>query len=452
MSVAVRFAPSPTGLLHIGNIRAALNNWLFARQKGGSFMLRLDDTDRERSREDYAKAIERDLLWLGLNWDRFARQSDRMGRYDEVVALLKQAGLVYPCFETAEELSLKRKALLASGLPPLYDRAALKLTPEQISQKIAAGEKPHWRFKLTHAPIIWDDGVQGRKEFHGSSMSDPVIIREDGVPLYTFSSAIDDVDFAITHIIRGEDHVANTAVQVQIIEAVIKVTGAAVSVPQFAHFPLLTSASGEEMSKRLGTLSIASIRDEMGLEPMAINSLLARVGTSEPVEAVNTLQKLVPSHGLDKISRSPAKFDMDDIKRLNAKILQDTDYAEVAPRLAAMGLSRADEAFWQVVRPVIHTLVEARDWYNVLYAELTPVMADANITTAAAEVWPQLWLDGAWQNVVQAVSSKTGIKGKPLFMALRQALTGRTDGPELPKFLPLLSADVAKKRLLGQKA
>ena len=303
MSVNVRIAPSPTGLLHIGNIRAALFNYLFARRHGGSFMLRLDDTDRERSTVEFEKGIERDLKWLGLDWNSSAQQSDRYGQYDAALEKLKSAGRVYPCFETPEELALKRKTQLGRGLPPVYDRAALKLTDGERNALIAQGRKPHWRFMLNHTDVVWDDAVQGRKSFPAASLSDPVLVREDGVPLYTFSSVVDDVDFGITHIIRGEDHVTNTAVQIQIWQALTDTPP-----PIFAHFPLIVSASGIEMSKRLGTLSIASMRDEMEIEPMAINSLLAKLGTSDPIAPRLTLDEL------------GGTFDLDENFALNAEI------------------------------------------------------------------------------------------------------------------------------------
>ena len=283
----VRIAPSPTGLLHIGNIRAALFNWLFAKRHGGTFMLRMDDTDRARSTEEFAQAIERDLSWLGLKWDRFARQSDRLDRYNEVLEKLKKDGRAYPCFETQAELDLKRKTQLGRGLPPVYDRAALKLSEAERAALIASGKKPHWRFKLEAGDVAWDDLVQGAKRFPAASLSDPVLVREDGVPLYTFCSVVDDADFGVSHVIRGEDHVTNTAVQIQIWQAVSDKPP-----PVFAHFPLIVSASGIEMSKRLGTLSIASLREEMGLEPMAITSLLARLGTSDPIIPRLTLAEI----------------------------------------------------------------------------------------------------------------------------------------------------------------
>ncbi|HEU0118661.1 MAG TPA: glutamate--tRNA ligase, partial [Alphaproteobacteria bacterium] len=287
MTVNVRIAPSPTGLLHIGNIRAALFNYLFAKKLGGTFMLRLDDTDRTRSTQAFADAIERDLKWLGLQWDSFGRQSDRLARYSEVLEKLKTIGRVYPCFETQAELDLKRKTQLGRGLPPVYDRAALKLSEADRAALIAQGKKPHWRFKLDAGDVSWDDLVQGKKTFPSSAISDPVLVREDGVPLYTYCSVVDDADMDVTHIIRGEDHVTNTAVQIQIWKAVTTK-----AVPVFAHFPLIVSASGVEMSKRLGTLSIQSMRDEMEIEPMAINALLAKLGTSDAIAPRLTLSEL----------------------------------------------------------------------------------------------------------------------------------------------------------------
>ena len=294
MNPRVRFAPSPTGWLHVGNVRAAIITWLFARKNDGHFLFRVDDTDAERSKKEFEEDIEASLIWLGLDWDEKARQSDRWDRYNEVIAKLKEAGRLYPCYETPEELALKRKSLLSRGLPPIYDRAALKLTDEQKAKYEAEGRSPHWRFLLNHEPIIWNDHIRGEVKFEGAQLADPVLIREDGRPLYHLCSVIDDLDFKITHVVRGEDHVTNTAAHVQMFEAIIEAEGEG-KLPEFAHLPLISATDGSKLSKRFGSLSIFDVRDEDGLEAMAVTSLLARLGTSDPIEAFNSIKPLIES-------------------------------------------------------------------------------------------------------------------------------------------------------------
>ncbi|MAZ76858.1 MAG: glutamate--tRNA ligase, partial [Micavibrio sp.] len=332
MSVKVRFAPSPTGFLHVGNARTAVITWLFCRQQQGRFLLRIDDTDRERSKEEYELAIEDGLTWLGLDWDEKANQKDRLERYEEVIEKLKADGRLYACYETPEELGLKRKTQLSRGVPPTYDRAGLNLTDEQIAAYEAEGRKAHWRFKLNHAPIEWNDLIRGPVQFQGSDMSDPVVLREDGTPLYHLCSVIDDVDFGITHVVRGEDHVSNTATHVQMFEAI---QGKA---PNFAHLSLISDAEGGKLSKRIGSLSVKDIQNEEGLEPMSVVSLMARLGTSDPIEAFTSMDKLLKTFDFSKFSRSTPKFDPDELVRLNSKILHETSFDDVQVRLANMGL------------------------------------------------------------------------------------------------------------------
>ena len=447
MTVSVRFAPSPTGLLHVGNIRLALVNWLFARKAGGSFLLRLDDTDDERSTPEFAAAIEADLTWLGLAWDRRARQSDRLARYHGAAETLKAAGRLYPCYESADELGLKRKSLLARGLPPLYDRAALRLTPEDRARLEAEGRRPHWRFKLDHAPVVWADLVRGQAHFEGAALSDPVLVREDGRPLYTLSSVVDDIDFAISHVIRGEDHVANTAVQIQLWRAL----GGAV--PAFAHLPLLTDAGGQGLSKRLGSLSVSSLRDDDGLEPMALLSLLARLGTADAIEPQRSLAELVAGFDMTRVSRATPKFDAEELKRLNARLLHLAPFAEVAPRLAALGFAGVDERFWLAVRPNLGRLADAAEWWQVTHAPVTPTAPDLDFTRAAAALLPpEPWDETTWAGWVERVKAATGVKGKALFLPLRLALTGREHGPELKNLLPLIGRERALARLSGRTA
>ncbi|MER2519141.1 MAG: glutamate--tRNA ligase [Bdellovibrionales bacterium] len=448
MSVLVRFAPSPTGLLHIGNIRSALFNWLFARRQGGKFMLRLDDTDRERSTEAFARGIERDMTWLGLTWDVFARQSDRLDRYRETLEKLKESGRVYPCYETQAELDLKRKTQLGRGLPPVYDRSALKLTNAERAALEQQGRNPHWRFKLDSAPVTWDDVIQGHKTFPATSLSDPVLVREDGVPLYTFCSVVDDADFGVTHVIRGEDHVANTAVQTQIWQAVTDKPP-----PAFAHFPLIVSASGVEMSKRLGTLSIASMRDDMEIEPMAINTLLAYLGTSDSVTPHLTPGELAAAFDLHKISRATPKFSTEDLQALNAKILHLTEYKTMRDRLKAFGIPDNNEDFWNAIKPNLVKLSDAKIWWQVVQGPVAPVIADEErkfIATAQSLLPPAPWNEETWGQWIGAIKYATGRKGKDLFLPLRLALTGTDHGPEMKALLPMIGPDRARTRLEGK--
>ncbi len=445
--VTVRFAPSPTGRLHLGNIRGALINWLFVRRLGGAFLLRLDDTDRERSTEEFAAGIETDLRWLGLDWDAFARQSDRFARYEAAAERLKASGRLYPCYETEEELQLKRFQQVAAGGMQIYDRAALRLSEKQRRAYEAENHRPHWRFMIDTKETAWVDGVRGAQSFHGSKLSDPVLMRADGTPTYTLATVVDDTELGVTHVIRGEDHVANTAVQLQIFEAL----GAAESIT-FAHFSLLTDAGGHNFSKRIGSMSIASLRDE-GLEPMAINALLARLGTADPVEPVIDLRDLVAGFDLSRFGRASPKLDIGDIRRLNTAIIHATPFARVRTRLAALGLGGIDEAFWNAVRPNLTKLQDARDWWSICRERLTPVVAeDAFLAQAAELLPPEPWTERTWSEWTAAVGAATARKGKALFMPLRLALTAREHGPELKTLLPVLGRSCAQARLRGETA
>lgn len=447
MTVAVRFAPSPTGRLHVGNLRLALVNWLFARRCGGVFLLRMDDTDAERSTDEFAAGIEKDLTWMGLSWDRFARQSDRLDRYAAAAAALRASGRLYACYETPEELSLKRASLVSQGRPPIYDRAGLRLTDEDRARLEDRGRKPHWRFRLESDPIEWNDGVRGPQRFHGRDLSDPVLIREDGYPLYTLSSVVDDADLGITDIIRGEDHVTNTAVQIQIFQAI----GAAV--PRFAHLPLLTDAAGQGLSKRLGSLAIGSLRDDEGVEPLALAGLLAKLGTSDPIEPRASLEELVAEFDMSKVSRSTARFDPEDLYRLNARILHVLPFETVRGRLADMGATDVDEAFWAAVRPNLTKLADVRDWWSVTHAPVAPVIEDADLLAVAAGLLPaEPWDETTWGAWTAAVKDASGRKGKALFHPLRLALTACDKGPELKSLLPLIGRERASARLAGRTA
>lgn len=437
MTVTTRFAPSPTGTLHVGNVRTALHNWLLAKQAGGRFLLRIDDTDKERSREDYVEAIRADLAWLGLVPDGEERQSARFDLYEREFQKLVAAGRVYRCYETAQELELKRKVLLGRGLPPIYDRAALQLTEGDHEAKAAAGERPHWRFLLDHAqPIEWTDGIRGPQHFDPRQMSDPVVRRADGSWLYMLPSAIDDIDMGITQVLRGEDHVSNTAAQVQMFTAL----GA--EPPHFAHEALLVGAEGK-LSKRLGSLGMAELRAS-GIEPQAVIALLARLGTSDPVDPALDAGALAASFNLSHFGRAPARFDEAELARVNTAIIHRLPFAAVAERLPA-GM---DEAAWATVRPNLSRLSEAADWWQVVTGPIAaPVQSDedrAYLATAAA-VLEQVGAD--WAALTAALKEQTGRKGKPLFLPLRQALTGQDHGPEMAALLPLIGKAAALERL-----
>jgi glutamyl-tRNA synthetase len=449
MTVRVRIAPSPTGKLHVGNVRTALMNWLFAKQHGGVFMLRIDDTDLARSTKEFEAAIYEDFTWLGLHWQETAKQSERFARYDAARDHLIAKGLLYPCYETEEELDRKRKIAQATGKPPLYDRAALRLSKEDRAALEAEGRKPHWRFKLSGARVEWDDLVRGRQAIDTASQSDPVLIRADGDYLYTLPSVVDDLDFKMSHIIRGEDHVTNTGAQIEIMHALADLIDA--PLPQFAHFPLLAAADGSKLSKRNGALSVEELRED-GVEPIAILSHLAKIGTSDPVAPRPDVETLAAEFAWDKIGRAPARFDPEELVRVNAQVLHTAPYAAVKADLAHHGADLG-EAFWLAVRANLARLRDAKLWADVVRGPITPVIADAGFAAAAAEVLPAGAYDAeTWKSFTEAVKGKTGAKGKALFMPLRQALTGQDHGPEMGPLFALIGAEKARARLAGQAA
>ncbi|MBN9562639.1 MAG: glutamate--tRNA ligase [Alphaproteobacteria bacterium] len=434
----VRFAPSPTGLLHVGNARIALANFLFARRHGGEFLLRLDDTDRERSRPEHAAAIAQDLLWLGLEWDGQFRQSDRMDRYAAAAERLKQAGRLYPCFESEEELRAKREMRIKRGRAPVYDRAMLKLTPEQRATAEAGGKRPYWRFLLSDSTVGWDDLVLGRRQVKLPSVSDPVLIRADGTPLYIFTSVVDDIETGITHLIRGEDHVTNTGVQIDLFAAL----GA--SAPAFAHLPLLTGAEGGKLSKRIDSLSLRSLRQD-GMEPTALAAYLARLGSSDDLRPL-PMAALVESFDLSHVSHSAARFDPSQLLALNRRVLHGLPFAAVADRLPA----GATEAFWLAVRGNLDLLGEARGWWDVVAGTIVPPVIEGEqefFRLALAVLPPEPWDNGVWKTWTEALRAATGRKGRALFHPLRLALTGEEQGPELRELLPLMGRTRAANRL-----
>ena len=444
MTTIVRFAPSPTGLLHVGNARTAVLNYLFARKAGGKFLLRIDDTDTERSKPEYEAAIIDVLGWLGIGHDLFARQSERAPAHQAAADKLKDAGLLYPCYETAVELDRRRQRQIASGRPPVYDRAALKLTPEERATLEEGGRRPHWRFKLSQTKVKWTDLIRGEVEIDTAHLSDPVLIREDGRFLYTLPSVVDDVDFAITHIIRGEDHVTNTAVQIEIFEALAGKT------PAFAHHPLLIGAGGEALSKRLGSLSLAMLRDD-GLEPMALASYLAKTGTSDAIAPFASMDELVDGFAMEKIARAPAHFDPAELTNLNAKLLHLLPYEAVAARLADAGVGGA--AFWEAVKANLTRFSDVKTLWPLVAGPVVPVIEDVGFAAAAAGLLPpEPWDEGSWGPFTKAVAAATGKKGRELFHPLRLALTGLDHGPELKKLLPLIGRTRALARLKGETA
>jgi glutamyl-tRNA synthetase len=441
----VRFAPSPTGLLHVGNARTAVLNWLFARKAGGKFLLRIDDTDTERSKPEYEAAILEDMAWLGLAHDLFARQMDRTAAHQAAAETLKAAGHLYPAYESADELDRRRKRQIAAHKPPVYDRAALKLGAEDRARLEAEGRKPHWRFKLSHRKVAWTDAIRGPVEIDTATLSDPVLIREDGRFLYTLPSIADDIDFAITHIIRGEDHVTNTAVQIEIFEAL----GA--PVPAFGHFPLLVGSGGEALSKRLGSVSLRSLRED-GVEALALACYLAKTGTSDAIELRPSLEVLAAELDFARIGRAPAHFDPNELGGLNAKLLHTRAYEDVAPRLAALGIG-GGAAFWDAVKPNLSKLADARLWWQVVAGPVAPVLENADLAAQAAVLLPpEPWDETTWSALTKAVADATGAKGRVLFHPLRLALTGRGDGPELKKLLPLIGRARSLARLKGETA
>jgi glutamyl-tRNA synthetase len=439
MTIRTRFAPSPTGMLHVGNIRTALHNWLWAQAQGGEFWLRIDDTDAERSEERFVDAIRADLGWLGLTPQGEERQSARFALYEARFAALRAAGRVYPAYETAQELDLKRKIAAGRGLPPIYDRAALALSDADHARLEADGIAPHWRFKLDHdTPILWDDLIRGPQKFDAATMSDPVIRRADGSWLYMLPSAIDDAEMGITHVVRGEDHVSNTALQLQMFEAM------GVAAPAFAHEALLVGSEGK-LSKRLGSLGVEHFR-EVGIEPAAVRALLARIGTSLPVEPLVDTAALVETFDFAKFGRAPARFDEAELAALNAKIVHQLDFASVAERLPA-GVGAAE---WEAVRPNLSTVAEAADWWKVIEGRIDAVRdpADADFLAAAARhVATMPWDADPWHALTAALKAETGRSGKALFLPLRRALTGRDHGPDMKALLPLIGRDRAAARL-----
>lgn len=437
-----RFAPSPTGKVHIGNIRTAIIVWMAARANNGHFVLRIDDTDAERSKPEYTEALKKDWQWLGLDWDSTFNQTDseRVQAHKDATEKLIDMGRLYPCFETMDELSLKRKVLLNQGKPPIYDRASLALSDDQKAKLEASGVKPHWRFKLNHTPIEWNDLIRGEVKFNGADLSDPVMIREDGRPLYHLGSVVDDIDSGITHVVRGEDHISNTAVHIQMFEALGAVA------PTFAHLSLIADKEGGKLSKRLGSLAIEELREEEGIEAMAILSLLTRLGTSLPVEAKTSIDALLADFDFSIFSKATPKLDIEELYRLNEKIVHDLSYANVKDRLP----SNVDEDFWLAVRPNLTRVKDIEEWVSIVNKNPQGELSDDDraFVRETAQYLPMGDLTSqSWNEWIATIKPNTDRKGKTLFMPLRIALTGMDHGPELASILPLLGRDKVLNRL-----
>ena len=440
MTTVTRFAPSPTGLLHLGNIRTALINWLYARTKNGKFILRIDDTDLERSKDEYISQIKYDLDWLGIDYDETFNQSSRFDRYREQFEKLKADGRIYPCYETPEELERKRKLLIAAGGKQVYDRSAMELTDQQKKDYEAEGRKPHWRFLLKTERMKWDDLLKGEIDIDLTSLSDPVLFREDGVPLYTFSSAVDDIDYDITNVIRGDDHTSNTAVQVEIINALDqnKIT--------FAHHALLKASSGDKLSKRDNVISISSFR-EANMEPISILSLLATIGTSNSIELKDNIDQIKSEFKLSTISTSPGRIEIDVLNALNKKQVQKYNFSEIEERLKKID-EKIDQKFWETIRGNLNVVEDIKQWTDIVFNSETIKPSDKDYIKIAMELIPDdPWNDETWGLWTSAIKEKTGRKGKDLFLPLREAFTGLNHGPEMKLLIQLLGREKIIERV-----
>lgn len=440
----LRFAPSPTGRLHVGNVRTALVNWLFAKKNKGKFILRMDDTDKERSTEENKDVIRRDLEWLGLHWEGSFNQSEQNEKYKKARDVLIDQGLLYPCYENNTELERKRRLARANNRAPIYDRAALSLTEEEKRQFESEGRKPHWRFKLSGEKCLWSDLVRGDQITDTSSQSDPVLIRENGSFLYMLPSVVDDIESNITHIVRGEDHVTNSGIQIEIFRALGSES------PELAHLPLLVGANGQVLAKRLEDFSIEGLRED-GIEPMAINSLLARIGTSDNVEVSSSIHELVENFEFSKIGRAPARFDANDVRNINASLLHQTKFAEVQKRLASIDSRAAeDSTFWDVFRANCSIFEDIQVWIEVVFGQITPLADDEDrdyLALATDEFSKSTFDEDIWKTWTTKLKGQSGRKGKSLFMPLRKALTGREYGPEMATVLRMIGRDKALERL-----
>jgi glutamyl-tRNA synthetase len=448
----VRFAPSPTGFLHLGNIRTALLNWLFADRWGGEFLLRLDDTDRKRSEERFTQALFEDLMWMGLNWSSLERQSDRTSLYETYILALKQKGRLYPCYETPQELEIKRRLQLSRGRPPLYDRTALQLSSQERSRLEAQGRAPHWRFLLDPEEIMWEDLIRGPLKYNLQSLSDPIVIREDNTISFLLAGAIDDIDLGITHILRGEDHITNTAVQIQM----MKTLSAGNNPLSLGHFSLITDAHGQGFSKRLGSLSLQELRAQ-GMLPLAISSFLMALGTSEAPSLVTHLKQLSSLFDLSHFGRATPKLDIDDLWRLHEKFLHHLSFEEAEKLCQEHDIQGLTPPFWEALRDSLRRLEDITEWQKICKGDLESLPLSDTLTSLPPSFWetahallPQEpWGEDTWKQWTQSLKEKTGLSGKALFHPLREKLTGRSTGPEMKKLLPLMMPEKVLQRLIA---
>lgn len=433
--VRTRFAPSPTGFLHVGNARSALLNWAYSKSKGGEFILRIDDTDKERSKKEFENNIKEDLIWLGINWDKTFNQSDRHIVYEKKIKILKDKKRIYPCFETAEELSLKKKSQLTSGKPPIYDRSALNLTETKINELLKLGKKPHWRFRLNDSKIEWNDLIKGKVSFETKNLSDPVLIREDGSLLYHLPSVVDDIEEQITNIIRGDDHISNTAFHIQIFEALDS------SIPSFGHHPFLTDNEGKGFGKRLGSLSIKNIKED-GYENISIINYLLSIGTSLNLSKETSVEKIIKNFDIKTLSKSSPKFSIEILKLINKDILQKFNFLDVKNKFMDLNINNVDENFWLFIKNNIEYFYECLEWIDIIFSSFPNDIDNINFLNEAAQLLPdEPFTINTWDEWTLLIKNKTGLKGKNLFMPLRKALTGRDKGPELKYLMPLLTKE-----------
>ena len=436
-----RFAPSPTGLLHIGNARSAIINWAYINKKGGEFILRIDDTDHLRSKEEYEKKIKENLSWLGIKWSKTFNQSKRQKIYQNKIEILKKTNRLYPCFETEEELSLKRKTLLSLGKPPIYDRNSLKLNQSEIEKLISSGKKYHWRFKLEDEKIFWNDLIKGEVVFDSKNLSDPILIREDGSLLYHLPSVIDDIEENISDIIRGEDHITNTAFHIQLFKALNA------KVPNFGHHPFLLDESGKSFGKRLNSLSIQKLIDD-GYENITILNYLLSIGTSNNLSKFKNINKILENFKLNELSKSSAKFSLEVLTQLNKEILQSYNFEDVRSKFINSNDTNLNEKFWLFINNNISFFSESIEWFNIIYSAENYINSPEKYLLETAELLPDSpYDDSSWEKWTRLIKEKTGKKGKDLFMPIRMALTGKTEGPELKYLMPLLTKEHIQKKL-----
>ena len=441
MNCKVRFAPSPTGFMHIGNARIAVINHLFCRKNNGKFLFRIDDTDALRSKKEYEEAIKADMNWLGIGYDETFRQSERLDRYHEVMKKLISDGFLYKCFEPPEELEYKRKLAISKGKPPVYDRASLSLTDAEIKAYEQEGRIPYWRFKLPDKTVSWNDLILGEISYNLNNVSDPVIVKADGTFLYTYSSVVDDFDAGITHIIRGQDHVTNTAVQIAIFDEISKGTYQV----SFAHLSLLVNKDGSQFSKRLGSMNLGEIRAQ-GVEPMAILDLLATLGSSLDTIPFTKIDDLIKYFDISKFSTNSPKFDIDDIFKISRKILHSKPFSEIAH----LGIS---EKAYEVIKGNIDSYSDFSVWKEILQsgfkAKFVPTTEETEVLQSFAQKIRVVnnFSKEDIENALNTVKAELNITNQKLYHPIRKTLTGQDKGPNIVDFMTVLGKQETLQRI-----